>query len=199
MEILCSFRLVLDGKTGKEISEPSRLEFLEKFSANNFALPDAEDNTYRPLNRGDIADLPLLGTLLAIRQKSREPSFWEVMDSFVLLAYASLAASRTLLQRLLARLNFTLYSKDLFCWCKQKKWFLWTMTAAQAAENHGDEWSLTWYLRWGIYTSVPTWTHSQNSLAASEALNLSFHEALKISFRGTSLKWSLRPSQSAWE
>ena len=115
MEILCSFRLVLDGKTGKEISEPSRLEFLEKFSANNFALPDAEDNTYRPLNRGDIADLPLLGTLLAIRQKSREPSFWEVMDSFVLLAYASLAASRTLLQRLLARLNFTLYSKDLFC------------------------------------------------------------------------------------
>ena len=32
------------------------------------------------------------------------------MDSFVLLAYASLAASRTLLQRLLACLNFTLES-----------------------------------------------------------------------------------------
>ena len=30
------------------------------------------------------------------------------MDSFVLLAYASLAASRTLLQQLLACLNFTL-------------------------------------------------------------------------------------------
>ena len=58
------------------------------------------------MNRGGIADLPLLGTLLAIRQKSREPRFWEVMDSFVLLAYASLAASRTLLQRLLACLNF---------------------------------------------------------------------------------------------
>ena len=97
-EILCSFRLVLEGKTGKEIPEPSRLEFLEKFSANNFALSDAEENTSGPLNRGGIADLPLLRTLLAIRQKSREPSFWEVMDSFVLLAYASLAASRTLLQ-----------------------------------------------------------------------------------------------------
>ena len=97
-EILCSFRLVLEGKTGKEIPEPSRLEFLEKFSANNFALSDAEDNTSGSLNRGGIADLPLLRTLLAIRQKSREPSFWEVMDSFVLLAYASLAASRTLLQ-----------------------------------------------------------------------------------------------------
>ena len=97
-EILCSFKLVLQRKTGKEIAESSRLEFLEKFSASNFALSDAEDNTSGPLNRGGIADLPLLRTLLAIRQKSREPSFWKVMDSFVLLAYASLAVSRTLLQ-----------------------------------------------------------------------------------------------------
>ena len=55
-----------------------------------------------------IADLPLLRTLLAIRQKLREPSFWEVMDSFVLLAYASLTALRTPLQRLIACLKFTL-------------------------------------------------------------------------------------------
>ena len=120
MEILCSFRLVLEGKTGKEIPESSIFEFLEKFLANNFALYDAEDNTSGPLNRGGIADLPLLRTLLAIRQKSREPSFWEVMDSFVLVAYASLAVSRTLLQRLLACLNFTLDSEDLFCWYKRK-------------------------------------------------------------------------------
>ena len=68
LEILCSFRLVLEGKTGKEIPESSRLEFLEKFLANNFALSDAEDNTSRRLNRGGAADLPLLRTLLAIRQ-----------------------------------------------------------------------------------------------------------------------------------
>ena len=74
-EILCSLKLVLEGKTGKKIPESSRLEFLEKFSANNFALSDAEDNTSRPLNRGGIADLSLLGTLLAICQKSQEPSF----------------------------------------------------------------------------------------------------------------------------
>ena len=30
-EILCSFRLVLEGKTGKENPKSSRLEFLEKF------------------------------------------------------------------------------------------------------------------------------------------------------------------------
>ena len=65
-EILCSFKLVLEVKTGKEIPESSRLEFLEKFSANNFALSDTEDNTSRLLNRGSIADLPLLRTLLAI-------------------------------------------------------------------------------------------------------------------------------------
>ena len=96
MEILCSFRLILEGKTGKEIPESSRFEFLEKFLANNFALSDAEDNTSSPLNRGGIANLPLLRTLLAIRQKSLEPSFWEMMDSFVFVTYGSLAASKTL-------------------------------------------------------------------------------------------------------
>ena len=58
--------------------------------------------------------------------------------TLVLVAYVSFAASRTLLQRLLACLNFTLDSEDLFCWYKRKKWFLWTMAAAQAPENHGD-------------------------------------------------------------
>ena len=70
-EILCSFRLVLEGKTGKEISDSSRLEFSDKFLANNFALSDAEDNASWPLNREGIADLPLLRTLLAICQKSQ--------------------------------------------------------------------------------------------------------------------------------
>ena len=68
-EILYSSKLVLEGKTGKEIPESSRLEFIEKFSRNNFALSDAEDNTSGLLNRGGIADLSLLRTLLAIQQK----------------------------------------------------------------------------------------------------------------------------------
>ena len=82
-QILCSFKLVLEGKTGNEIPESSRLEFLENFSANNFALLDADDNNSAPLNRRGIADLRLLRTLLAICQKSREPRFWEAMDYFV--------------------------------------------------------------------------------------------------------------------
>ena len=83
-ERLVSSRLVLDGKTGKEIPESSKLEFLEKFLANNFALSDAEDSTYGSLNKGGIADYPLLRTILTIRLKSREPSFSEVMGSFIL-------------------------------------------------------------------------------------------------------------------
>ena len=94
---ICSLRLVLEGKT---------------------SLSDAEDNTSGSLNKGGIADLPLLRRLLAICQKSRESSFWEVMGSFVLLAYANLAASRTLLQRLLSCLNFTLESEDFSFWYK---------------------------------------------------------------------------------
>ena len=48
-ELLCSFRLVLEGKKGKEMRESSKLEFLDQFSANNFALSDAEDNTPQAL------------------------------------------------------------------------------------------------------------------------------------------------------
>ena len=100
------------------------------FLASNFALSDSEDNTSGRFNRRGIAVLPLLRTLLAICQKLREPSFWEMMDScfisiykfgsfkktFVLLAYISLEASRRLLQQVLAWLNFTLNSENLFCW-----------------------------------------------------------------------------------
>ena len=98
-----------------------KIRNLRKFLAINFALSEAEDSTSGLLNRGGIVDLPLLTTLLAICQKHQEPSFWEKMHSFVLLAYASLAALRTLLQQLLACLNFTLDSEDLFCWYKRKK------------------------------------------------------------------------------
>ena len=100
---------------GKALPKSSRSVFLKKFLANNFALSEAEDTTSGPLNRGGIVDLSLLRKLLAICQKSWEPSFWEKMDSFVLVAYAGLAASRTLLQQLLAYLKFNLASEALLC------------------------------------------------------------------------------------
>ena len=74
-EILCSFRLVLERETGKEIPKSLRLEFLKNFSANNFPLSDAEDNTSRSLNRGGIADLPLLRTLLTLVTRPKSQVF----------------------------------------------------------------------------------------------------------------------------
>ena len=79
-------------KNSDSVPDSSRWNFLEKFLANNLALSDTEDNTSRPLNREGIADSPLLRTSLAICRKSWEASFWEVMDSFVLLTYWSLEA-----------------------------------------------------------------------------------------------------------
>ena len=180
-EILCIFRLVQEGKTEKEIPPSSKLEFLEKFLANNSALSDAAHNISGLLNRGGIADLLLLKALLAICQKSWEQSYWEVMDSFVLLTYASSTAPRTLLLHLLACLTFTLDSEDLFCWYKSKKWFVQATTAAKAAANHGVK--LADICNEGhIYISIQTWTHSQNSLATAEALSL------RISSHGPFLK-----------
>ena len=85
--------------------------------------------------------------MFAIRQKSREPSFWKVMDSFVLLAYASLAASRTLLQRLLACLNFTLESEDFSLWYKQKSDFyeLWQQHKQLKTMEMNEAWPDIFY------------------------------------------------------
>ena len=43
IEILCSFRLVLEGKTGNEIPESSRSELLENLLPNKFAISEAEE------------------------------------------------------------------------------------------------------------------------------------------------------------
>ena len=67
-----------------------------------------------PKNSSAIGNLP----------KIQRAKFLENFGLFSLLAYASVAVSRTLLQQLLACLNFTLNSEDLFCWYKQKNWFL---------------------------------------------------------------------------
>ena len=53
------------------------------FLANNSNLSDTEDKTSMSLNRGSTVDLPLLRTLLAICQKSQEPSFWELTGYFI--------------------------------------------------------------------------------------------------------------------
>ena len=81
IEIFCSFRLVLEGKACKAITELSRLEFFKSIPSKVFGLSDPENNTSRALNKGGMVNLLLLRTLLVIHQKSRAASFWEKIDS----------------------------------------------------------------------------------------------------------------------
>ena len=80
---ISTFRLVLQGKAGKEISG---LEFQKKFTANNFALSSAEDNTSGPLNRGGIADLPFVKNSISNSPKFTRATFLGKDILFVLLA-----------------------------------------------------------------------------------------------------------------
>ena len=91
MRVLCSLRVVLEGK---EIPESLRLELFDKFLVNNFVLSDAEDNTSGLLNRGVRADLPLLKTLLAIRHKSPESQVSG--KGYTLLFYSKFGSSKNL-------------------------------------------------------------------------------------------------------
>ena len=103
-------------------------------------MSDAKNNTSESLKRGGISDLSLLRTLVVvIHQNPWDPCFWEKDNSLVLLAQACLAASKTILQPLLANLNFTIDANNLFYWSKQNKWFLWAMAAAQTTGNHGEK------------------------------------------------------------
>ena len=90
------------------------------------------------LNRRGIADLLLLRTLLAIRQKSQEPSFWERMDSCFssickFVSFKNPFAMITSLSELYFRFRrFVLLVQT-------KKVISMNLAAAEAAENHGDE------------------------------------------------------------
>ena len=112
--ILYNFRLFLEGKQVKK-SQIHQDKSSSKSLSKHFCWTSHEEkNISGSLYKVDIVDLPLLRRLAAICQKSRKQSFWEVIDVLVLLEQTSLAASRSLLQQLLACLNFTLEEQQLF-------------------------------------------------------------------------------------
>ena len=77
IKILCSFRLILEKKTGKEIPESPRLKFLEKFLANKSALSNAQENSSVALDRRGTADLPFLRTLFSNSSKVQRNKFMQ--------------------------------------------------------------------------------------------------------------------------
>ena len=156
----------------------------------NFTLSDTEHSTSGPLNRGGIVDLPLLRALLAINQKSLEPNFWEVRDSLVLVAYASLAASRNLLQQLLTCLNFSFDWEDLFCKYKKKSDFyeLWHQHKQLKTMEMSEVWPNTYdegYIHQFQFEPTLLWNISQmtrKTIPISTRIVVSFAMKQGISF-----------------
>ena len=85
----------------------------------------------------------------------------------------------------------------------QTKLFLWAMTAAQVAENHGDEWGLTWYFWWDIYINtnlnlLTKFTTSSKSTKFKNILTLNISQmytnTVPINTRiaiGYAMKWGI--------
>ena len=69
------FRLFPQGKTGKQISESSRLKLLEKSSSHKFVLLGEHNLAFGALNREGVVNLPFLRIILADCQKSPKPNF----------------------------------------------------------------------------------------------------------------------------
>ena len=131
-EILCSFRLALEWKIGKEIPDSLKLEFLEKFSGNNFALSDVGEHFQ------GIADSPLLRTLLTIHQTSQEPSFREVMDS-CFFSICKFSSFNKAFARITSLSELPFRFRRFILLVQMKKMISMNYTAAQAAENHDNE------------------------------------------------------------
>ena len=143
-EMLCSLRLVLEKKTGKEIPELSRLEFLEKFSANNCALSDAKDNTSVPLSRGGIADLLLLRTLLVTCPESQAS---ESDGLFCFISIGKFGSSKNLVAIINSMSEIYFRFRRLIFLEQTKKVISMNSGRCTSSWNHGDKWALTWYFR----------------------------------------------------
>ena len=163
-KILCSFRLVPEGKTGKDIW----LEFLERVLRKDFSkqfcfIRCRSWHLWAIEQRKYIAELPLLRTLSTICQKSCKQSFWEVMDSFVLLAYAGFGSFKNPFVTITCLSKLYFRFRRFILLLHTKKWFMWTMAATQKAKNHGGEWGLTWPLNEGyIHQFQPEPTHKSH-------------------------------------
>ena len=146
------------------------------------------------MNRGGIADIPLLITLLAICQKSWEASFWEVMDSFCFITICKFGSFKNPFVGITSLLEF---------YFRFRRFILLIQTKKVISMNYGSSTSSWKPWRWAISEVWPDTMRDryinsnlnnwQNSLAAAEA------QSLEISSYRTSLKWLQRLSQWAKE
>ena len=123
-QILCSLKLVLERKRGKEILESSRLEFFEKNFSKQICFIKYRRQHLWTIEQRMYSRFIFIESTISNFPKVSRAQFLESDGLFCFISkfasYASLAASRSLLQRLIACVNFPLDSKYFFCWYKQK-------------------------------------------------------------------------------
>ena len=118
-ELLCSFKLVLEGKTGKEVSESSRLEFLEKFSKNNFALSDAEDSTFGPLNRRRYSRFTFVENTIGNSPKVTSVKFLGSNGLFCFISISKFGSFKNPFAKITSLSElYTLEAEDISSWYK---------------------------------------------------------------------------------
>ena len=79
--------------------------------------------------------------MLAIRQKSQEPSFWEAIDFFCFISICKFGSFKTPFSGITSLPE--LYIGLIDSVGINKKSDFYDMEAAQAAGNHGNEWHFT--------------------------------------------------------
>ena len=114
------------------------------------------------MNKGGIVDLPLLRTLGNL-QKVPEATFLESDGLFCFSIICKFGSFKN---------TFAMITSLSELYFRFRRFILLLQMKKVISMNYGDEGRLTSYLRWGIYTSIPTRTYSQTSLAAAEALSL---------------------------
>ena len=173
-KILCSFRLVLEGKTGKEIPESSILEILDKFSANNFALSGAEDYISGLLQKVPRAKFLGSDALLCFISIFKFGSF---KNPFAMIPSLSELCFRLRRFILLVQMKKVISMNYGSCASSWKPW------------------------RWVRLDLIPLMRYIDINSNATSLIKSAAAEtlSLKIPSHGTSLKWSERPSQSTRE
>ena len=126
-------------------------------------------------------------TLFAICQISQELFFWGDLELLCFIFIKKIDRFKSPFPKITSLSGLTLNTIDLHCYYKYRKWFLWVMPQIKAVVIHRNEWSLTWYFWWEIYTSIP----NLNPLTEFGTSRKSTQ--VKVSSHETSLIWSGTP------
>ena len=140
-EILCGFILVLEGKTGKEIPESPRLEFLG--FQQTILLYKMQKTTPSSGWIEEVQQIYLCWEYHWQFTKSPESQISGSDLLFCLISTCKFGSFKNPFATITSLCELYFRFRRFIILVHTKKVISMTMAAAQAAENHGDDWGLT--------------------------------------------------------